>query len=27
MDQKFMWVIGISLASWTTIVLAILFHH
>jgi hypothetical protein len=26
-DQKFMWVIGINVTSWTTIMLAVLFRH
>ena len=26
-DQKFMWVIGIIVTSWTTTMLALLFHH
>lgn len=27
MDQKFMWVIGINVTSWTTTMLAVLFHR
>jgi hypothetical protein len=26
-DQKFMWVIGINVTSWTTIMLALFFRH
>ncbi len=26
-DQKFMWVIGINVTSWTTIMLALIFRH
>ncbi len=27
MDQKFMWLIGINVTSWTTVMLAVLFRH
>ncbi len=26
-DQKFLWLIGINMTSWTTIMLAVLFHR
>ncbi|MGB6986879.1 MAG: hypothetical protein WBD74_12965 [Candidatus Aquilonibacter sp.] len=26
-DQKFMWVIGINVTSWTTVMLALFFRH